>query len=90
MATDRGLISPAHVVNAAGLYADRMALPFGLRDDYVVLPFKGLYWYGSAAAPRIRCHVYPAPDPRNPFLGVHFTVRPGGGVKVVPSAIPVL
>ena len=79
-----------HIVNAAGLYADRVAQWFGFCDDYVMMPFKGLYWYGNERAPRLQRHVYPVPDPRNPFLGVHFTVTPGGGVKVGPTAIPVL
>ena len=79
-----------HIVNAAGLYADRVAQRFGFCDDYVMMPFKGLYWYGNDRAPRLQRHVYPVPDPRNPFLGVHFTVTPGGGVKVGPTAIPVL
>ena len=79
-----------HVVNAAGLYADRVAQWYGFCDDYVMMPFKGLYWYGTARAPHLQRHVYPVPDPRNPFLGVHFTVTPDGGVKVGPTAIPVL
>jgi L-2-hydroxyglutarate oxidase LhgO len=43
-------------------------------EDYVMLPFKGLYWYGSWEPGRLRRHVYPVPDPRNPFLGVHLTL----------------
>jgi (S)-2-hydroxyglutarate dehydrogenase len=39
--------SVGHVVNAAGLQADRVARWFGMCDDYAVLPFKGLYWYGD-------------------------------------------
>ncbi len=77
-----------HIVNCAGLQADVVARWFGFCDDYVVLPFKGLYWYG--ALPGLRRHVYPVPDPRNPFLGVHLTVTAEGGVKVGPTAIPAL
>ena len=79
-----------HVVNSAGLYADVVGSWFGFCDDYVVLPFKGLYWYGNWPAGRLRRHVYPVPDPKNPFLGVHLTVTPSGGVKVGPTAIPAL
>ena len=79
-----------HVVNSAGLYADVVGRWFGFCDDYVVLPFKGLYWYGNWPAGRLRRHVYPVPDPENPFLGVHLTVTPTGGVKVGPTAIPAL
>jgi L-2-hydroxyglutarate oxidase LhgO len=85
--------SVGHVVNAAGLQADRVARWFGMCDDYAVLPFKGLYWYGDRArwAPgRLRRHVYPVPDPRNPFLGVHLTVTVDGRAKIGPTALPAL
>lgn len=78
-----------HVVNAAGLYADQVGRWFGFCDDYVMMPFKGLYWYGSWPQGRLRRHVYPVPDPRNPFLGVHFTVTVDGRAKIGPTAIPV-
>lgn len=86
---DGRLLSVGHVVNASGLYADRLARDFGFCDDYVVLPFKGLYWYGTWPTGRLKRHVYPVPDPRNPFLGVHFTVTHQGGAKVGPTAIPI-
>jgi L-2-hydroxyglutarate oxidase len=82
--------SVGHVVNSAGLYADRVGRWFGMCDDYVVLPFKGLYWYGTWPAGRLRHHVYPVPDPRNPFLGVHLTVSHAGRAKIGPTAIPSL
>lgn len=42
-----------------------------------MLPIKGLYWYGSWELGRLQRHVYPVPDPRNPFLGVHvYAVSP--------------
>ena len=83
-----GRISVGHVINAAGLYADRVAHWFGFGEDYRMLPFKGLYWYGNWQAGRLRRHVYPVPDARNPFLGVHLTVTVHGRVKIGPTAIP--
>ena len=83
-------VQVGHIVNAAGLHADRVARWFGMCDDYVVLPFKGLYWYGGWPPGRLRRHVYPVPDPRNPFLGVHLTVTVDGRAKVGPTAIPAL
>lgn len=83
-----GRVSAGHVINAAGLYADKVAHWFGFGDEYVVLPFKGLYWYGNWATGRLQRHVYPVPDPRNPFLGVHFTVTVHGRAKIGPTAIP--
>lgn len=79
-----------HVVNAAGLYADKLAHTAGAGLDYEVLPFKGIYLYGNQSAPAIQRHVYPVPDPRNPFLGVHLTVTVDGRVKIGPTAIPAL
>lgn len=80
--------SVGHIVNAAGLQADRVARWFGRADDYVVLPFKGQYWYGDWKPGRLRRHVYPVPDPRNPFLGVHVTVTVDGQAKLGPTAMP--
>ncbi len=84
-----GFASVAHTVNAAGLYADTVAHWFDVGRQYRMLPFKGLYWYGNWPAGRLQRHVYPVPDPRNPFLGVHLTVTVGGRVKIGPTAIPV-
>ena len=55
-----------------------------------MLPFKGLYWYGNWEPGRLQRHVYPVPDPRNPFLGVHLTVTVDGRAKIGPTAIPAL
>jgi L-2-hydroxyglutarate oxidase LhgO len=81
-------IRTGHVINAAGLYADRVAHWFGVGLDYRMMPFKGLYWYGNWPKGRLTRHVYPVPDVRNPFLGVHVTVTVDGAVKVGPTAIP--
>lgn len=81
-------IRAGHIINAAGLYADRVAHWFGVGLDYRMMPFKGLYWYGNWAKGRLTRHVYPVPDVRNPFLGVHVTVTVDGAVKVGPTAIP--
>jgi L-2-hydroxyglutarate oxidase LhgO len=84
-----GFSSVGHTVNAAGLHADTVAHWFGVGEEYRMLPFKGLYWYGDWPAGRLRRHVYPVPDPRNPFLGVHLTVTVDGRAKIGPTAIPV-
>jgi len=88
--TSRGLIDAGYVVNAAGLYADHIALDYGFSQDYRVLPFKGLYLYSSEKKPIIRTNIYPVPDLHKPFLGVHFTVDVFGKVKIGPTAIPAL
>lgn len=83
-----GLVDAGYVVNCAGLYADRVALDFGFSQDYRILPFKGLYLYCSESGPGFRTNIYPVPDLRNPFLGVHFTVTVDGHAKIGPTAIP--
>ena len=90
MSTRDGRVPAGHVINAAGLYADTVAHWFGFGADYRVLPFKGLYWYGNWEPGRLQRHVYPVPDPRNPFLGVHLTVTVDGRAKIGPTAIPAL
>ena len=81
-------ITVGHLINAAGLYADRVAHWFGVGLEYRMLPFKGLYWYGNWPKGTLKRHVYPIPDLRNPFLGVHVTVTIDGAVNLGPTAIP--
>jgi len=83
-----GAVQAKHVINCAGLYADKLAHQFGVGLEYAVLPFRGLYVYGDWPKGRLQRHVYPVPDARNPFLGVHATVTANGGVKIGPTAIP--
>lgn len=83
-----GTIEAGYVVNAAGLYADRVARDYGFSQNYRILPFKGLYLYSDEPAGAFRTHIYPVPDIRNPFLGVHFTVTVDGHAKIGPTAIP--
>ena len=90
MSVREGKVAAGHIINAAGLHADTVAHWFGFGEDYRMLPFKGLYWYGNWEPGRLRRHVYPVPDPRNPFLGVHLTVTVDGRAKVGPTAIPAL
>ncbi|MBF0107638.1 MAG: FAD-dependent oxidoreductase [Magnetococcales bacterium] len=80
-----------YCINAAGLYADRIARAFGFSQDMAILPFKGLYLKLAAKiAPSLRTHLYPVPNLNNPFLGVHYTVTVDGGLKIGPTAIPAL
>ena len=88
--TAKGAIDAGIVVNAAGLYADRIARDYGFSARYRILPFKGLYLYSDEPAGAFRTHIYPVPDIRNPFLGVHFTVTVDGRAKIGPTAIPAL
>jgi (S)-2-hydroxyglutarate dehydrogenase len=88
--TNHGLIEAGYVVNAAGLYADKIAMDYGFSEHYRILPFKGLYLYSEEPAGSIHTNIYPVPDLRNPFLGVHFTITADGKAKIGPTAIPAL
>lgn len=86
--TTHGQYTCGYLINAAGLYADKVAKDFGFSQDYCILPFKGLYLYASNSQEIFQRHIYPVPDLRNPFLGVHFTISHTGKVKIGPTAIP--
>jgi L-2-hydroxyglutarate oxidase LhgO len=88
--TSSGIVSPGYVINAAGLYADSVALDFGCSEKYRIAPFKGLYLYSDEPPNAYRTNIYPVPDLRNPFLGVHFTLMADGRAKIGPTAIPAL
>lgn len=82
-------VSYGHAINTAGLHADSVAHKFGVGDDYELLPFKGLYWkLDPAAGFDIRHLIYPVPDLRVPFLGVHTTTAINGTVYIGPTAVP--
>jgi L-2-hydroxyglutarate oxidase LhgO len=88
--TSKGPFHAGHIINASGLYADKIASIFGFGSRYTMLPFLGLYIYAPKLKGTVKRHIYPTPDPRNPFLGVHLTTTVDGSVKVGPTAIPVL
>ena len=82
-------ISYGHAVNTAGLHADSVAHRFGVGERYTLLPFKGIYWkLDPASGLEINHLVYPVPDLRVPFLGVHTTTAIDGTVYVGPTAVP--
>ncbi|MEF2231076.1 MAG: L-2-hydroxyglutarate oxidase [Pseudodesulfovibrio sp.] len=87
--TSQGEIGYSLFINAAGAYSDRVAQAFGLARNYRLLPFKGIYHkLKKPAADKIKGSIYPVPNIRNPFLGVHFTRSVHGDVYVGPTAIP--
>ncbi|OGT47595.1 MAG: FAD-dependent oxidoreductase [Gammaproteobacteria bacterium RIFCSPHIGHO2_12_FULL_41_20] len=86
--TNAGYYQAGYVVNAAGLYADKIAHDFHFSQQYRILPFKGIYLYSNEQPFAIKTHIYPVPDLKNPFLGVHFTISVDGKVKIGPTAIP--
>ncbi len=86
--TSGGSLRCRHLVNCAGLQSDRVARLCGVRPGLRIVPFRGEY-YELVAARRslVRNLVYPVPDPRFPFLGVHFTRTIDGAVEAGPNAV---
>ena len=76
------------IINASGLYADRVAKYFGCGKDYVIIPFKGIYLKYTKDDKPIKTNIYPVPNLKNPFLGVHYTITVDGTIKIGPTAIP--
>ena len=75
-------------VNCAGLQSDRVARMAGLRPDVRIVPFRGEYHVLRPGRRHlVRNLIYPVPDVRFPFLGVHFTRRIDGQVEAGPNAV---
>lgn len=87
--TSREVIQFEKFVNAAGSYADHIAHQFGLAKEYKILPFKGTYHkLVDNRTVLVRGNIYPVPDLRTPFLGVHFTRSANDEILVGPTAMP--
>lgn len=86
--TSQGELETRVVINCAGLYADRLARLAGLRPNCQIVPFRGEYYQVKAGRRHlVRNLIYPVPDPRFPFLGVHFTRLLDGTVEAGPNAV---
>ena len=77
-------------INCAGTQAIKFAHEMGVGLDLAQLPFIGLYRFTEHKNLPLRTLVYPLPDKKFPFLGVHFTISIDGKTKVGPTAIPVM
>lgn len=76
------------LVNCAGLHSDRVAALAGERRDIRIVPFRGEYFrLRDSARHLVRNLIYPVPNPRFPFLGVHFTRHLDGEVEAGPNAV---
>jgi (S)-2-hydroxyglutarate dehydrogenase len=86
--TNRGSFSTRYVINCAGLHSDRISRMAGAVPAVKIVPFRGEY-YDLVPERRhlVRNLIYPVPDLRFPFLGVHFTRRIGGDVDAGPNAV---
>jgi len=88
LSTQYGEFHSGLFVNCCGLYADKIAVLTGMTGTFRIMPFRGEFYKLSGSSRKMINHmVYPVPDPRFPFLGVHFTPRLDGGVEAGPNAV---
>jgi len=83
-----GCVETRYLISCAGLFADHVAKLTGMPDAPRIVPFRGDYYIlRPEQTNMVRGLIYPVPDPRFPFLGVHFTRRINGGVWLGPNAV---
>jgi (S)-2-hydroxyglutarate dehydrogenase len=86
--TSAGTLRARYVINCAGLYSDTIARMDGVETDLEIVPFRGEYYEVKPERRQlVKALIYPVPDPRFPFLGVHFTRRVNGSVEAGPNAL---
>ena len=78
------------LINAAGAYSLKMAKIMGIKTNYVLLPFRGMYLKSNKKISNFSTHIYPVPNIDQPFLGIHTTLTSDGYIKLGPTAFPVL
>jgi len=87
--TQNNTIEAGHIFNCAGLFADEIAKNSNLEFRYSFLPFKGKYWKITNKSFKLNHLVYPIPDLRYPFLGLHSSHNRQGDFYIGPSSTPV-
>ncbi|MFN8051465.1 MAG: L-2-hydroxyglutarate oxidase [Acidimicrobiales bacterium] len=89
--TDSGSITARSMINCSGLQSDRVAQMAGRQVKARIMPFRGEYYELTPSARSLVKHlIYPVPDPRFPFLGVHFTRMIDGEIHAGPNAVVAL
>ncbi len=88
LATTAGDFACKYLINCAGLYSDKVAQICGQKPDLKIIPFRGEYYELTHESEYlVKNLIYPVPDIRYPFLGVHFTRMINGGVEAGPNAV---
>ncbi|WP_322508354.1 L-2-hydroxyglutarate oxidase, partial [Anaerolinea sp.] len=88
LSTPKGEVVCKNLINCAGLYSDRVARMCGVNPGVRIIPFRGEYYELIPEKHHlVKNLIYPVPDPRFPFLGVHFTRMVKGGVEAGPNAV---
>ncbi|MFV0437467.1 MAG: L-2-hydroxyglutarate oxidase [Desulfopila sp.] len=85
---ETGKVTAKYLLACAGLQADRVARMAGIKVDFQIVPFRGEYYQLPTTHSNIVKHlIYPIPDPKLPFLGVHLTKMVDGTVTIGPNAV---
>jgi len=88
LSTPKGEVHTRNLINCGGLQSDRITRMCGVDPKLQIIPFRGEYYeIAHEKEHLVRNLVYPVPDPRFPFLGVHFTRMIHGGVEAGPNAV---
>jgi len=86
--TTAGAFRANYVINCAGLYSDAVTRMAGCQTDLEIIPFRGEYYEVKPERRYlVKNPIYPVPDPRFPFLGVHFTRHVNGSLEAGPNAL---
>lgn len=86
--TSKGEVECRYLVNCGGLQSDRIAKLCGVDPKIIIIPFRGEYYkLKEGKEDLVKNLIYPVPDPRFPFLGVHFTRMINGGCEAGPNAV---
>jgi L-2-hydroxyglutarate oxidase LhgO len=88
--SNQGKFRSDSIINAAGAYASELAKQVGVGKELICLPFLGAYKKSDLKQTNPRRLIYPVPNPVNPFLGVHTTNTLDNGIKIGPTAFPVI
>ena len=85
---DSGAIHADFIINTAGLHCDRICALTGRKPRAKIIPFRGEYYkIREERSYLVKNLIYPVPDPKFPFLGVHFTRLVHGGIEAGPNAV---
>lgn len=86
--TTAGDFEAGFLINCAGLHSDRVGRKAGADRGARIVPFRGEYYMLRPQSQHlVRNLIYPVPNPRFPFLGVHFTRMIHGGIEAGPNAV---
>ena len=88
LSTSRNMYQTKYLIATVGLYSDRIARGSGVDPGMKIIPFRGEYWHLTQnKRSLVKNLIYPVPNPKFPFLGVHMTRLIDGSVHAGPNAV---